>query len=137
MKAELVCKRDGLIVRSINSSIPLPSVIRLNSYLRLPYRKIEISRKNIHYRDDFTCQYCGKKSKELTIDHIIPKSRGGDDSWENLVSCCKACNNKKGDKTPAEAGMKLLSKPYKPNYVMFINKIVGGHHEEWKPYLFI
>ncbi|MFC2131451.1 HNH endonuclease [Bacteroidota bacterium] len=137
MKAELISKRTGLQVRSVSHIMPYPSVIRLISYIRIPYRKIELSRRNIHYRDNSHCQYCGKKTKELTIDHVIPKSRGGDDSWENLVSACKKCNNKKANRTPEEAGMKLIKKPYRPNYIMFIQRYMNGMNKDWKPFLFM
>ena len=137
MKAELVSKKDGLLVRSVNHTMPYPSVIRLITYIRIPYRKIELSRRNIIYRDNFKCQYCGTRTKDLTIDHVIPKSRGGDDSWDNLVSACKPCNNKKGNRTPDEAGMKLLSKPYRPNYIIFIQRFMNGMNEDWKPFLFM
>jgi 5-methylcytosine-specific restriction endonuclease McrA len=137
MKAEIVSKRDGINIRSVNHLMPYPSVIRLVSYIRVPYRKIELSRRNIHYRDNFKCQYCGAKAKELTIDHIIPKSKGGDDSWENLVTACKPCNNKKGDSTPEESGMRLLNKPYRPNYIMLIQRYMSAVNEDWKPFLFV
>jgi 5-methylcytosine-specific restriction endonuclease McrA len=137
LKAEIVSKRDGLLIRSVNHSMPYPSVIRLVSYIRIPYRRIELSRRNIHYRDNFCCQYCGVKTKELTIDHVIPKSRGGDDSWENLVSACKKCNNKKANRTPNEANMHLIKKPYKPNHIMFIRRYLNNVNEDWKPFLFM
>ncbi|MFH1049403.1 MAG: HNH endonuclease [bacterium] len=136
-KAELISKRDGILVRSVSRNIPYPSVIRLVSYIRIPYRKIELSRRNIHYRDSSCCQYCGTKTKELTIDHVIPKSKGGEDSWENLVSACKKCNNKKADRTPEEAGLKLIRKPNRPNYIIFIQRYMTTLNEDWRPYLFL
>jgi 5-methylcytosine-specific restriction endonuclease McrA len=137
MKAEIVSERNGLLIRSVNYQMPYPSVIRLVSYIRIPYRRIEISKRNIHLRDGFKCQYCGSRSKELTVDHVIPKSRGGDDNWENLVSACKKCNNKKANSTPEEAKMRLLVKPYRPNYILFIQRYMNSMNEDWKPYLFL
>jgi 5-methylcytosine-specific restriction endonuclease McrA len=91
----------------------LPSVIRLRTYKRIPIRLQIVTRKNILLRDGNVCQYCGEKFKsdELTLDHVIPKSRGGQKSWANLVSCCAPCNRKKDDRTPQEAGMPLLHRP--------------------------
>ncbi|MGE5480430.1 MAG: HNH endonuclease [Chloroflexota bacterium] len=137
MKAELVAERRGQSIRSVSQSFPLPSIIRLTAFSKVPKRKIELSRKNIIKRDDFRCQYCGKKSPQLTVDHIIPKSRGGIDSWENLVAACIKCNNKKGSRTLEEAGLKLLSKPKAPHYIMFLKQCIGNAEESWKPFLFM
>lgn len=136
-KAELVAQRDGQQVHSINHVMPYPSVIRLSRFIHVPYKRIELSRRNIIRRDGFRCQYCGIKSSELTIDHIIPKSRGGSESWDNLVSACKSCNNKKGSHTPEEAGIHLLHKPSKPNHIVFIRQYMGINEENWKPFLFM
>ncbi|TAL68837.1 MAG: HNH endonuclease [Bacteroidetes bacterium] len=136
-KAEIVAKRDGKVVRSINYSMPFPSVIRLARYIKVPFKKIELSRRNILKRDGFRCQYCGTKSHELTIDHIIPKSRGGSDSWDNLVSACKSCNNKKADRTPEEAGIHLIKRPRRPHHILFITQYMGKVDENWKPFLFM
>ncbi len=136
-KAEIISQNKNNQIRSVNYSMPFPSIIRLLNYIRIPFKQVVLSRKNIHYRDNFTCQYCGTKTKNLTIDHIIPKSRGGDDSWENLVSACKKCNNEKGNRTPEEASMKLLTKPRKPNQIIFIQQFINKNNEDWKPYLFL
>jgi len=136
-KAEIVAKRDGKLVRSINFAMPFPSVIRLARYIKVPFKKIELSRRNILKRDGFRCQYCGTKSHELTIDHIIPKSRGGSDSWDNLVSACKRCNNKKADKTPEESELHLIKRPRRPHHILFITQYMGKVDENWKPFLFM
>lgn len=136
-KAEIVANNNGKVISSVNSKIPIPSIIRLSRYIHIPKKKIELSRKNILRRDNFQCQYCGITSNNLTIDHIIPKSRGGTDSWDNLVAACNSCNNKKGNQTPEEAGLKLLHKPRKPNHILFIRSLAGKIYEDWKPYLFI
>lgn len=136
-KAELVVKNNGQVISSVNTKIPIPSVIRLSRYISIPKKKIELSRKNILRRDNYQCQYCGDHSSSLTVDHITPKSRGGTDSWDNLVTACISCNNKKGNRTPEEVGMKLLHKPRKPNHILFIRSLVGKVSEDWKPYLFI
>ncbi len=137
MKAEMVAQRQNAFVRSINFRMPQPSVIKLGNYIRVPFKTIELSRKNILRRDDNRCHYCGKKSLEMTIDHIIPKSRGGMDSWENLITACIRCNNRKGNRTPEEANMPLLARPKKPNHILFIRQSMGALDENWKPFLFM
>ncbi|MDD3237578.1 MAG: HNH endonuclease [Candidatus Gastranaerophilales bacterium] len=95
----------------------IPKVIRLTYDLAVPCLELPFSRENIFIRDDYTCQYCGKRlpASELTLDHVFPKSRFGPDIWENIVACCKECNQHKADRTPKEAHMKLLRRPYRPN----------------------
>ncbi len=136
-KAEMVERNDGLSIRSVSQSFPFPSVIRLANYIRVPYKKIELTRKNILRRDGMACQYCGTRSPELTVDHIIPKSRGGIDSWENMVAACRECNNKKGNRSPEEAGMRLRTKPKKPNHIIFIQQTIGKVEENWRRFLFM
>jgi 5-methylcytosine-specific restriction endonuclease McrA len=114
-----------------------PTIVRLRLYIRVPYKKIVLSRKNILRRDHHKCQYCNKYDVPLTIDHIIPKSKGGDDSWENLVAACVRCNNKKGDRSPEEAMMQLIKKPTKPSHITFMKHFVGKIDDQWKPYLYM
>lgn len=136
-KAEIVEKYNNHAVRSVSCSFPLPSIVRLVHYIRVPHKRIVLSRRNIIKRDGHKCQYCGTKVGPVTVDHIIPKSYGGKDTWENLVCACIRCNNRKGDRTPDEAGMKLLSKPQRPNHIFFIRYFVGRIDSRWKPYLFM
>ncbi|MCI0706814.1 MAG: HNH endonuclease [Ignavibacteriae bacterium] len=136
-KAELIAAADGLHLHSVSATMPFPSVVRLGIYVRVPYKRIVLSRKNILRRDSHRCQYCGRADVPLTVDHILPKARGGDESWENLVCACVRCNNKKGDRTPHEAEMVLRRKPIRPNHVMFLRDFVGRVDEVWKPYLFM
>lgn len=135
-KVHLVEAIDGKAVRSPSTRMPYPSIVRLKAYARIPYKKVMLSRKNVLKRDHHTCQYCGSRDR-LTIDHILPKSRGGRDTWENLVAACVTCNNRKGDMTPEEAGMELNRTPFRPSYVMFIRDFVGNLDDTWKPYLFL
>lgn len=134
-KAELLETYKDRYIRTVKRKYALPSVIKLQDYVKIPYRSVEISRKNILIRDKSECQYCGSKVK-LTIDHIYPKSRGGEDTWENLVTACIRCNNIKGNRTPIEAKMKLNSIPKKPNYIIFLKSTIGKVEENWKGYLF-
>ncbi len=135
-KVHLVESVDGKAVRSPSTRMPYPSIVRLKAYARIPYKRVMLSRKNVLKRDHHTCQYCGSRDR-LTIDHIRPKSRGGRDTWENLVAACVTCNNRKGDMTPEEAGMELNREPFRPSYVMFIRDFVGNLDDTWKPYLFL
>jgi len=136
-KAELIASKDSQTINSITRRIPFPTIIKLLVYIRVPYKKIVLSRKNILRRDGYKCQYCNKSETALTIDHIVPKSKGGDDSWENLVTACISCNNKKGDRSPEDANMTLRKKPTKPSHITFMKHFVGKIDDEWKPYLFM
>lgn len=111
-------------INSISLSVAVPDILVLRDYKLIPRRDIKYSRDNVFHRDDNRCAYCGKHFKrgELTIDHVIPKSKGGDNSWKNIISSCKKCNNKKGDRTLEEAGMKLLFQPTEPKWKDAISK---------------
>ena len=135
-KAELVEALPDRFVRSPSTRVPWPSIIRLKAFVTVPYKRVMLSRKNILRRDKQTCQYCGSR-RHLTVDHVMPKSRGGRDTWDNLVAACITCNNRKGDRTPDEARMPLKRTPFRPSYVMFIRDYVGSMQEGWKPYLFL
>jgi 5-methylcytosine-specific restriction endonuclease McrA len=136
-KAELIAAHDGKRVRSVSLTMPFPSIVRLSVYVHVPYKRIILSRKNILRRDGHRCQFCGRSDLPLTLDHVVPLSRGGEDTWENLVCACVDCNNRKGDRTPEEARMPLRRKPIRPNHVTFIRHFVGSLDERWKPYLFL
>ncbi len=99
-------------------AFPRPSVIRLDHLVRRPRPRLKLTRREIFRRDDIACQYCGLRSKNLTIDHVIPRHRGGAHDWENMVSACPACNRKKGGRTPSEARMRLLCLPSRPRVSM-------------------
>jgi 5-methylcytosine-specific restriction endonuclease McrA len=119
-------------------SIVKPSVVKLRQHVRRPLPELKLSRRSIFARDNYTCQYCGVVGRELTIDHVNPKRYGGPMSWENLVTCCRRCNTKKGDKTAAAVGLKLTRQPRRPRYTPYIalNKYVAGtRHNVWKDYL--
>ena len=105
------------IFRSPSTALVVPSVIRLQTFIHRPVPpSVAFNKKNILKRDGFTCQYCGRNGGErMTIDHIVPRSLGGRTVWENVVSCCRACNLKKGNKRPAEVGMRLRRRPVKPH----------------------
>ena len=135
-KAEIVESLD-YEVRAISCSMPFPSVVRLQIYIYRPFTPVILSRKNILKRDHYKCQYCGKVNTVLTVDHIIPKQYGGKDSWGNLICACIRCNNKKGNRTPEQAGMRLLKKPGKPSRLFFLQFYIDRPHITWRPYLFL
>lgn len=130
---------DLKFIRSPSISLLIPEAIYLPFYESLPQNEVIFSRQNLFLRDKFTCQYCGKllkNPKERTIDHVIPKSRGGKTIWSNVVLCCKKCNLKKGDKTPEEAGLKLLKTPKAPRWQALILEEFPKHkREKWKVFL--
>lgn len=122
----------------IYADLPLPSVIRLRHYVSVPYKEIPLTRRNILERDRHTCQYCCYKGEQLTLDHVIPRSRGGADTWENLVAACVRCNIKKGNHTPKEADMPLLNQPRRPYsslHFELIKYTKGDLNQEWKKYV--
>lgn len=133
-KTELVEPANGYRLRTVDNSFPMPAVIRLTRYVHIPYKGVSLTRQNIFKRDNFNCQYCGV-SRDLTLDHVIPKSKGGRSSWDNLITACRRCNTQKGDYTPDQAGIRLMSKPFKPTYLMFLREFSGYHCEEWRAYL--
>lgn len=133
-KSELVKQASGHELRTVTQRFPMPSVIRLNRYVNAPYKGVNLTRQNIFKRDNFECQYCGTK-RDLTIDHVIPRARGGRDTWTNLVAACKKCNAKKGDFTPEEAFMPLRKLPLKPTYAIFLKDYLSGNGNEWDMFL--
>ncbi len=127
-------------VHSSRQALPMPSVIRLLEYRRIPHQTRALSRKNILMRDRYTCQYCHKAlpSSELTLDHVIPRSRAGETTWENLVACCHHCNNRKGSRTPDEAGMKLARppRPFSLHTSRHLMRLLAKSDNQWRKYLF-
>lgn len=117
----------------------VPAVIRMRRYVRLPWRPPPFNRQNVFARDGYRCQYCQEvgRSRDLTLDHVIPRSRGGPRSWGNVVTCCARCNRRKRDRTPKEARMKLLKTPRLPHWAQFAqgDMLTPNMPEEWEPYL--
>jgi 5-methylcytosine-specific restriction endonuclease McrA len=127
-------------IHTVSLSIPLPSVIRLVRFVRPKGPEIRFTRYNIYLRDRGRCQYCGQEfnMKNLTYDHVTPRARGGTASWENIVTCCRSCNLRKGGRTPQEAGMRLIRSPDKPKWLPSFDLGVGtkGAPKSWQDYLF-
>lgn len=131
-KAEVI-ERSGEVFRSERRAVPVPSVIRLVRLVRIPYRaKAKLSCKALVARDHGLCGYCGKPGE--TMDHIVSRSRGGKDEWENVVLACKPCNNRKADKLLSEAKMALRVKPYAPKGRAWLVIAVGVVDPQWEPY---
>ncbi len=134
-KAEMTENGVGFI-RSTTDTFPLPSVIRLAYMIKRPRRKRKLTRFEIFNRDHYTCQYCGKETRQLTLDHVIPRYRGGQHSWENVVGACVMCNRRKAGRTPQEANMKLTRQPSRPkDGISFIPHYCQQTKEEWRKYL--
>ncbi len=133
-KAELLEGMADKALRSVNQTFPYPSVIRIYDYKHVPYRGVVLTRYNLFKRDGYSCQYCGT-SKDLTLDHVVPKSKGGKSSWTNLVTACKHCNSRKGDETPEKVGLTLSKNPVKPSYLVFLKSSAGRLQQDWHKYL--
>lgn len=133
-KAEMLADYKECLLHTVDDSFPLPAVIRLKRYVVVPYKGVLLSRQNIFKRDAYTCQYCGTQ-KELTLDHVVPRSKNGKSSWTNLVTACKRCNARKGNYTPEAAGLRLQKKPERPSYLTFLRFYSGLFQEEWAPFL--
>jgi 5-methylcytosine-specific restriction endonuclease McrA len=135
-KAEMVQDIPTKSLRSAHRAYRFPSIIRLYEYVRLPYRKVALSRANIFRRDDYQCVYCGARS-DLTLDHIVPRSMGGGDTWENLATACQNCNTRKGNRTPEQASMPMRKRIYRPSYIMYLSNYNGTIDDAWNEYLMI
>ena len=122
-------------------TLPLPAVVKLHRYVKYVPQKVKFSRQNLFVRDNYTCQYCGRKSepKSLTCDHIVPRSRGGTAEWTNIVTSCLPCNLKKGDKMPDEVGMHPRKRASRPNgfYMLMLHVGVRVFPEHWRDYIFL
>lgn len=141
--------KDRLIQGACDKQYPVPAVAKTIQYFNLHHKKINFSRHNLLIRDNYTCQYCGRQlaHNQLTYDHIIPKSRFSFNKklatdWYNIVTACRQCNHKKGNRTPKEAGMNLITTPIEPTYSVKylqwfqeLSTITGEYHEVWKPFI--
>lgn len=131
-------KRDSDAVHTVRIAIRVPRILLLNEYDKLPVKDVKFTRQSVFERDGYTCQYCGKpfKSRDLNLDHVIPRDRGGRTSWENIVTSCVHCNSRKANRLPHEAGMRVLRKPARPKLRPFVTlPVVSELEESWKPFL--
>jgi len=136
-RANIVEVYEGEFFHSAYKKFPIPSVIALKRYVRRGKLRLRCNRKNVFWRDRCTCQYCGNifEPKELTIDHVTPRSRGGPKVWENVVASCRPCNQKKGSKLPYEANMHPITSPTVPSAHIFHTVERKSVHKKWLPYL--
>jgi len=138
-KAEAIENDISRQLRSERVAFPVPLVIRLIHYVAIPRRlKVPLTRKTLLSRDEYACQFCGTTAGPLTVDHVMPRSRGGQTSWENCVAACLRCNHRKGSKTPEEAGMRLHKKPVRPDFTHMAFVILGEarHNEVFQRYIY-
>ncbi len=133
-KANCLSVYSLLEIRTVSRSFEYPAVIRLNHFKNIPYRGVLLNRVNLFRRDGGECQYCGSR-RQLTIDHVVPRSKGGKTSWTNLVTACNRCNVNKGDKTPEQAGLILKNDPFKPSLSYFLSEYAERQAEQWLPFL--
>ena len=136
-KAEVLEVYNSAVLSPTRAFIA-PSVIRLIYMIRRPRPRVKLTRREVFIRDNYTCQYCGRQSGDLTIDHVVPRSRGGGHTWENLVSACKNCNHRKGGKSLTEARMALRTQPHEPSpgrYYTIERRVESSIFEAWEKFL--
>ncbi len=137
-KADILHTDEDRSAATVDGSFITPSVVKLRGHVKRPLPELKLSRRTIFARDNYVCQYCGSTTKDLTIDHVIPKRAGGGASWDNLVTCCRRCNMKKSDKLAHQIGMKLARTPRRPKYTPYISLtkyLMGRKNEVWRDYL--
>jgi 5-methylcytosine-specific restriction endonuclease McrA len=135
-----VLEYDHQMIRTVREVFRAPSVIRLQHRVRRPRPRVKLTRREVFSRDRHTCQYCGHTAHDLTLDHVIPRHRGGTHTWENLVAACKPCNHRKGSKTLDEARLRLVRPPFEPRsdlYSLFTPYLADERNEAWRTYLFL
>lgn len=134
-KATMIKNGRG-IIQTVGKSFPRPSIIRLEKMIHRPRPQVKLTRKEVFRRDKYTCQYCGEKYRNLTLDHVLPRHLGGKQSWENIVTACAACNHKKGGRTLHECGMVLKRVPKSPpNSAMYLFQHYLDDNGEWELFL--
>ena len=138
-RAEVI-EYDHQVIRTPRTEYRAPSVIRLQHLIRRPRPRVKLSRREVFIRDHHTCQYCGRQSHDLTLDHVVPRHRGGSHTWDNLVTACKPCNHRKGGKTLGETHFRLSRPPFEPRndvYSLFTPYLADDRNDAWRSYLFL
>lgn len=133
-RADVIKSMEGRNLTSCYESMPMPSVIRLNQYVNYKRKPVPYSKKHVLVRDKHVCQYCGVKDPKMTIDHIIPQSKGGLNTWENTVACCQRCNTRKADLSLAKSGLTLSSNPKRPSHFVFMNRF--SKRPDWEEFMY-
>jgi len=137
-KAEVLQEDSDVYLRTSTDDFTVPSVVRMMYLVHRPRPRVKLTRREIFLRDNYTCQYCGKVTHDLTLDHVHPKSRDGKHTWENLVSACKECNHRKGGRTPEEARMRLKKSPTEPRagaYYAIQRRLAERPRTDWLPFI--
>jgi 5-methylcytosine-specific restriction endonuclease McrA len=138
-KVDVVSEYDA-VVRAVSLAIKVPAVVRHRKAFHRRTTPVKFSRANIYARDDYRCQYCGVRCAidELTYDHVVPRARGGRTTWDNIVSCCYACNRRKANRTPAEAGMALRALPQRPTWIRATEIVIRSTSipDAWRDYVY-
>jgi 5-methylcytosine-specific restriction endonuclease McrA len=127
---------DGHVVRSVSRSFALPVVVRLAYYVRRPNQRVKFTKRTVLARDLHTCQYCGLQTRDLTLDHVIPRTLGGETVWTNVVAACRKCNGSKGGRTLREVGLKLVRQPREPRFLPYLRLVRSSYQKTWDKYLF-
>lgn len=125
-----------MAVRTITRAIPVPQVVRLGYYVRRPNQRVKFTKRTVLARDHHTCQYCGIQTRDLTLDHIVPKTAGGETIWTNVVAACKKCNGSKGGRSLKDSGLKLTRPPREPRFLPYLRLVKQSYQRAWDKYLF-
>jgi len=135
--ADLSAAETEYCIRGVNLQIRVPEIVVLRFFNGFPARKVVFSRRNLFRRDQYTCQYCGKKpeSDSLTVDHLIPRSRGGRSTWENCILACSQCNAKKGNRTPNDSGMRPMRPPMRPHWIPYFSIPISHRRVSWEKFV--
>ena len=134
-KAESV-EADGIAVHTISRTIPVPQVVRLGYYVRRPNQRVKFTKRTVLARDHHTCQYCGIQTRDLTLDHVVPRTLGGETTWINVVAACKKCNGSKGGRSLKDSGLKLRRAPREPRFLPYLRLVKQSYQRAWDKYLF-
>ncbi len=134
-KADSV-EADTSQVRSVARSFPLPRVVRLGYYVKRPHQRVKFTKRTVLARDQYACQYCGVQTRDLTLDHVVPRALGGETIWTNVVAACRKCNGNKGGRTLREAGMRLIRQPREPKFLPYLRLMRSSYQKTWEKYLF-
>jgi 5-methylcytosine-specific restriction endonuclease McrA len=127
---------DGNLVRAVSRAVPAPVVVRLTYYVRRPNQRVKFTKRTVLARDQYTCQYCGVQTRDLTLDHVLPRTLGGPTVWTNVVAACRRCNGAKGGRTLKESGLRLLRLPREPRFLPYLRMVKHAYQRAWDKYLF-
>jgi len=128
---------DGAGIRTISRTFPLPHVVKMAYYVRRPTQRVKFTKRTVLARDGYACQYCGVQTRDLTLDHVLPKTLGGETIWTNVVAACRRCNGTKGGRTLKESGFVLSRTPKEPRFLPYLRLVRNSYQKTWDKYLFL